>query len=142
MIRLPYRWELMVWLWLAFFFNQADRQVFSVVLPHLRADLGLTDVQAGLVASVFTIVLGLLAPFAGYAGDTFSRARIVTLSVFGWSLATMFTGFSTGLVYLIVVRVLTSSVFTRPRQCHHQPASCGDARWQPSIKRRYIPVWS
>jgi len=108
--RLPYRWELMVWLWLAFFFNQADRQVFSVVLPRLRADLGLTDVQAGLVASVFTIVLGLLAPFAGYAGDAFSRARILTLSVLGWSLATMFTGFSTGLVYLIVVRSVATGV--------------------------------
>ena len=38
-----YRWEVLLWLWLAFFFNQADRQVFNVVLPLLRQDLHLSD---------------------------------------------------------------------------------------------------
>ncbi len=36
---MQYRWELLLWLWLAFFFNQADRQVFNVVLPALGKDL-------------------------------------------------------------------------------------------------------
>ena len=35
---LPYKWELIVLLWFAFFFNQADRQAYNVVLPLLSAD--------------------------------------------------------------------------------------------------------
>ncbi len=46
-----YRWELLVLLWLAFFLNQADRQIFSVVLPLIRRDLGLTDAELGLIES-------------------------------------------------------------------------------------------
>jgi hypothetical protein len=32
---LPYRWELVALLWFAYFFNQADRQVYNVVLASL-----------------------------------------------------------------------------------------------------------
>jgi len=107
---MSYRWELLVWLWLAYFLNQADRQVFGVVLPLVQADLGLTDVQAGLVASVFIAAFGLVVPLAGYAGDVLSRKRILTLSLLGWSLATLLTGFGGGLLYLIVVRSLATAV--------------------------------
>jgi len=107
---LAYRWELLVWLWLAFLLNQADRQVFNVVLPLIRTGLGLTPVQAGLVGSVFTISLAVIIPVAGYAGDICSRKRIVVLSLLGWSLATLLTGFSTGLLFLIVVRSVATGV--------------------------------
>lgn len=109
-IQLSYRWELLVWLWLAFFLNQADRQVFSVVLPLMRADLGMSDVQAGLVASIFTIALGIVVPFAGYAGDVGSRKWIVTVSLLVWSAATMLTGFAIGVGSLILVRSLATAV--------------------------------
>ena len=33
---LPYKRELIVLLWFAYFFNQADRQVYSFVLPSLQ----------------------------------------------------------------------------------------------------------
>jgi hypothetical protein len=41
---MPYRWELLLWLWLAFFFHQADRQVFNVILPALGKSLALSSV--------------------------------------------------------------------------------------------------
>lgn len=108
--RVAYRWELVVWLWLAFFCNQADRQLFNVVLPSIKADLGLTDVQLGLVATMFTVALAVMVPIAGFAGDRFSRKRLVVASLFGWSLATLVTGFGSGLIYLIVVRSLATGV--------------------------------
>jgi hypothetical protein len=107
---MKYRWELLLWLWLAFFFNQADRQVFNVVLPLLRHDLGLTDVQLGLVGSVFVAANGLMVPVAGFLGDIFSRKRIVVLSLFAWSLATLCTGFGTSLLYFLVVRSVATAV--------------------------------
>jgi MFS family permease len=116
---LPYRWELLVWLWLAFVFNQADRQVFGTVLPQLTADLGLTAVEAGLVASVFTAALALTVPFAGYAGDCWDRKRIVVGSLFAWSAATMLTGFGPSLAYLLVVR----SVATGAGEAFYAPSA-------------------
>jgi len=107
---LPYRWELVLWLWVAFFFNQADRQLFGIVLPALQLDLHLTNLQAGLIASVFTVAFACVIPFGGLAGDAFSRKRIVVRSIVLWSIATTLTGFAGGLVYLIAVRSIATSV--------------------------------
>lgn len=105
---MPYRWLLIVLLWCAFFLNQGDRQIFSIVLPLIQADLGLTSVQMGLVASVFTLVLGVMFPFAGYAGDHWDKKWILTISLLLWSLATVFTGWGTGLVSLLLFRSLAT----------------------------------
>ena len=94
---MKYRWELLGWLWLAFFFNQADRQVFNVIIPLLRRELALSDVQLGLVSSVFIAANGLMVPIAGFLGDVYSRKRIIVISLFAWSLATLCTGFGSGL---------------------------------------------
>jgi sugar phosphate permease len=107
---MSYRWELLLWLWLAFFFNQADRQVFAVVLPLLRRDLGLSDVQLGLVGSVFVVANGLMVPVAGFLGDWVSRRRIVSGSLLGWSVATVCTGYANGLAALVGVRSLATGV--------------------------------
>ncbi len=101
---LPYKWELVGLLWLAMFFNQADRQIFNVVLPMIRDDLNLTDANMGLVASVFTLVYGLLVPVAGFFGDKINKKYIIIISLLFWSLATLCTGFSTGLIGLILLR--------------------------------------
>jgi MFS family permease len=116
---LPYRWELLVWLWLAFFFNQADRQVFSTVLPPLKADLALTDVQAGLIATLFTAVLAVMVPIAGYVGDVCNRTRVVTLSLLGWSIATLASGLASGFWFLLLVR----SVATGAGEAFYAPAA-------------------
>jgi MFS family permease len=107
---MPYRWELIVWLSLAFFFNQADRQIFHVVMPLIKAELGLSDVQLGFIASVFSAVLALTVPFAGYAGDAWSRTRIVTWSLLGWSVASFLTGFAPGFLYFVLVRSLATGI--------------------------------
>lgn len=99
-----YKWEVLVLLWIAFFVNQADRQVFNVVLPLIKEDLALSDVQIGTIATAFNLVYALLVPVAGYIGDLFSRKWIVSLSILFWSVATMFTGLSNGMIMLIVMR--------------------------------------
>jgi len=101
-----YKWELLIWLWLAFFFNQADRQIFNVSLPLIKADLGITDAQAGLVGSLFALTLGLMIPFAGIAGDLFDRKKIIGLSLMFWSAATLLTGLGSTLLHLVVLRSL------------------------------------
>lgn len=48
-VRKGYKWEVLALLWVAYLLNQADRQVFNVVLPLIREDLGLSDVAVGTI---------------------------------------------------------------------------------------------
>lgn len=103
-----YKWEVLALLWIAFLLNQADRQVFNVVLPLIKADLQLTDLQVGTIATGFNLVYALLVPLAGYIGDLFSRKWIVVISILFWSVATMFTGLSQGMFMLILMRSIAT----------------------------------
>ena len=80
---LPYKWELILLLWLAFFFNQADRQIFNVVLPAIRNELNLTDSDMGLIASILILVYGMLVPVAGYIGDRTNKKYVLMISLIG-----------------------------------------------------------
>lgn len=99
-----YKWEVLGLLWLAFLFNQADRQVFNIVLPLVKEDLALTDVGVGAIATLFNLVYALFVPIAGYVADRFSKKWVVVCSILFWSVATFFTGSASGLVMLLVFR--------------------------------------
>jgi sugar phosphate permease len=105
---LSYKWEMIALLWFAYCFNQADRQIFNVVLPLIKADLRLSDVQLGLIASIFTGIFAVLVPLAGYAGDVLRRKWIVFGSLLFWSTATLFTGVSTCFMHLVFFRSVTT----------------------------------
>ncbi len=101
---LPSKWEVTALIWVAYFLNQADRQVFNVVLPQIRDGLGLTDSDMGLIATAFNLFYAILVPLGGIIGDRYSRKWILTLCILFWSVATMFTGWATGLISLIILR--------------------------------------
>lgn len=107
-LSIPYKWQLIIMLWIAYFLNQGDRQIYNVVIPLIKDDLHLTDIQLGLVATVFTITYGCLVPFGGYLGDFLKRKWIVFTSILIFSIGTLCTGFSGGLISLIVLRGITS----------------------------------
>ena len=67
------KWEILVLIWIAFFLNQADRQAFNIVLPLIQTDIGLTDVQIGLIATIFNLFYAVLVPLGGWLGDRVSR---------------------------------------------------------------------
>lgn len=99
-----YKWEVLLLLWMAYLFNQADRQVFNTVLPAIRDALSLTDAGVGLIATLFNLFYALMVPIGGWAGDRFSRKWVCVLSILFWSVATMFTGLATGVVWLVILR--------------------------------------
>ena len=68
-----YKWELLILLFFAYFFHQADRAIFGVVAGDIQTDLGLSDTQIGLTAFVLFFTLALMVPIAGFVGDRFSR---------------------------------------------------------------------
>lgn len=103
-----YKWTVLGLLWMAFLLNQADRQVFNVVLPLIREDLHLTDVSVGWIATIFNLFYAVLVPVGGMAGDRFSRKWIVTASLLFWSVATMFTGLCSGFIMLVILRSIAT----------------------------------
>ena len=105
---IPYKWELLIMLWFAYFLNQGDRQIYAAVLPLIKSDLGLSSAQLGLVVTAFSVVYGCLVPVGGYLGDFMKRKWIVVTSLLVFSIGTMFTGLSTGLVSLIILRGITT----------------------------------
>jgi len=107
---IPYQWEIILWLFLAYIMNQADRQIFNVVLPLIKGDLGLNDFQAGVIGSTMVVTMAFVLPAAGYIGDRYPRSIIIVLSLAAWSLSTTLSGFSVGLVSFIAIRSVATGV--------------------------------
>jgi MFS transporter, Spinster family, sphingosine-1-phosphate transporter len=87
-----YPWILVALLWVVALLNYLDRQIIFSVLPLVKADLKMSDVELGLLGAVFIWVYGILSPVAGYLGDRFGRVRIITVSLLVWSAVTWATG--------------------------------------------------
>ena len=102
------KWEILILVWIAYFLNQADRQVFNVVLPLIRDDLGLTDVEVGWIATIFNLFYAVLVPLGGWLGDKISRKWILTFTVAFWSVATMFTGLCNSFIALVIMRSIAT----------------------------------
>lgn len=114
-----YRWEILGWFWIAYFLNQGDRQIYNAVLPLIKADLGASDVELGLVATGFTLVYGGLVGFAGWLSDRFSQKWIVCLSLLVFSIGTLLTGVAGGIVGLLIFR----SIATGAGEAFYYPAA-------------------
>lgn len=99
-----YKWEVLLLLWMAYLLNQGDRQVFNTVLPAIRNALQLTDTSVGWIATIFNLFYAIMVPIGGWAGDRFSRKWVTTISILFWSVATMFTGFATSFMWLVILR--------------------------------------
>ena len=101
-----YKWTLVCLLWLVCFFNYADRQAIYSVFPLLKTEMGLTDLQLGVVGASFMWVYAAAAPLAGLAGDRFARKTMIVGGLIFWSLITVATALSTQYAHLVVCRAL------------------------------------
>jgi MFS family permease len=93
-------------LWFVCLFNYADRQAIFSVFPLLKAEMRLSDVQLGYVASSFMWVYAASAPFAGMVGDRFRRKHVILGGLIFWSLITVATALSTRYWHLVAFRAL------------------------------------
>ncbi len=64
-------------LWFVCFFNYADRQAIFSVFPLLKSEMGLSDVQLGIVGSSFMWVYAGFGPIAGLIGDRLRRKTLI-----------------------------------------------------------------
>ena len=83
-----------------------DRVCISTAAPAIRADLGLSDGEMGLVFSAFTLAYALFEVPSGWFADRFGARLTLTRIVVWWSVLTSLTGLTRGLASLLVVRFL------------------------------------
>jgi MFS family permease len=80
-----YKWHVVWMLWGIAFFNYADRQAIFSVFPLLQREMGLSQVQLGLLGSAFAWVYGLAAPVAGMVVDRVRRKTAILGGLYAWS---------------------------------------------------------
>ena len=105
-----YKWEVIFLLWIAYFLNQGDRQVFNTVLPHIQAFLGVSDGVMGMISTCFNVFFAVTVPFAGYFADRISRSKLIIFSIALFSTATMLTGFAGTVAMMILLRSVATGM--------------------------------
>lgn len=88
------------------FVNYLDRQVVFAVLEPMRIELGASDSEAGLLATVFLVAYMIASPLVGAFGDRVPRRHIIAASLVVWSLATVGSGLAPDYPTLFATRVV------------------------------------
>src|SRR5262249_19519311 len=83
-----------------------DRVCISTAAPAIRAELGLSDAEMGLVFSAFTLAYALFEVPSGWFADRFGARVTLARIVVWWSILTAATGLATGFASLVLVRFL------------------------------------
>ncbi len=102
-----YRWVVVALFWVAYFLNQADRQVLFSVFPLIQAEFALDNAKLGLMGSVFFWVYALMVPIAGGLGDALSRKKIIAFALLVWSASTLGSALVGGFAALLAMRAIT-----------------------------------
>ena len=100
------RWLMVFLLFLAGMINYLDRSALSVAAPLLTKDLGLDPAQLGIVFSSFFFGYALFCFVGGWAADRFGPKRVFIVSMTVWSVFCGLTAAATGLVSLLLIRVV------------------------------------
>ncbi len=100
-----YAWYMVVILTIAYILSFVDRYILGLLAEPIKADLGLSDLQIGLLLGpafgLFYIFMGL--PL-GWLADRKRRTWIVAAGVFVWSAATFASGLAKNFWHLAVAR--------------------------------------
>jgi MFS family permease len=87
--------------------NAMDRQVFSVLLPPIRAEYGLSLSQGGLLATIFTLGIGISGVPTGYLLDRLSRKAVMLIGILVYSSFTILTAVATQFWDMFAFRTLS-----------------------------------
>ncbi len=101
----PYRGYVLGMLTLVYVFNFLDRQLLVILQEPIKAELGLSDTQLGLLSGLAFAVVYVTAalPLAQFA-ERWSRRSMVAASLATWSAMTALTGFVTSFTQLFLAR--------------------------------------
>ena len=89
-----------------YFFSYMDRQILSILLEDIKADLLLTDTQLGIVSGLaFAVFYATLGIPVAWLADRKNRRNIIAVALALWSGATALCGFANSFVHLLLARI-------------------------------------
>lgn len=98
----------------------ADRMAISMLIGPIKAEFGLGDFQASLLIGLaFTLFYVVFLLPIGVMADRFSRAKVLGVCLFVWSITTVACGFATGFISLFVLRMLMGAGEAGIGPCSH-----------------------
>ncbi len=105
----PYTWKIaFIFAFLALLVDGADLMLLSYSLNSIKADFGLSSVQAGMLGSFTLAGMAVGGIFGGWACDKFGRVRIVVISILIFSLLTCGLGFTQSFLQFGILRFFAS----------------------------------
>ena len=101
-----YRWYVLAMLTGLYTFNFIDRQILVILQEPIKAEMGLSDTQLGLLSGLAFAVIYVVAglPIARWA-DRGNRRNIVTIALVVWSGMTALSGLAQNYWQLLLARV-------------------------------------
>lgn len=101
-----YRWTVLVMLTVVYTFNFIDRQILVILQEPIKADLGLSDAQLGLLTGFsFALVYVTAGIPIAWLADRANRRNIVAASLAFWSLMTALSGLVQNYGQLLAARL-------------------------------------
>ncbi|MAW79838.1 MAG: MFS transporter [Parvularcula sp.] len=86
--------------------SMVDRQILAILAPRIKADLNIGDAEMGvLYGAVFGLFYSVFSLPLGRLADGWVRTRLLSISIFGWSLMTALAGFANGFGMLALSRL-------------------------------------
>ena len=89
-----------------YFILSVDRVNIATVAPLMRADLGLSNTQLGMVFSAFAIPYAVFQLIGGWVGDRFGARLTLTLCCAIVAVATILTSAANGFASLVAIRIM------------------------------------
>lgn len=90
-----------------------DRANLAVASAHIQEEFGITKTEMGYIFSAFAWMYTLCQIPGGRVLDRLGSRTTYFIAIMGWSVATLFQGFATGLLSLIGLRAITG-IFEAP----------------------------
>lgn len=101
-----YRRYVLMMLTLVYAFNFIDRQILVILQEPIKADMGLSDTQLGLLSGfTFALVYVVAGIPIAYWADRGNRRNIVAISLTVWSGMTAASGYAQNYFQLLLARV-------------------------------------
>lgn len=101
-----YAWYVALLLAGAHLLSFVDRFLMSLVMEPLKADLGVSDTQLGLLQGTgFVILYTFAAVPLGWLADSINRRRLIIVGIVLWSIATALCGLANSFGSLFIARI-------------------------------------
>jgi len=127
------RGKVLLLLCFMYMITYVDRVNIATAAPFIQDDLSLSNTQLGLALSAFSIPYAFFQIFGGMIGDRFGPRKVLGIVGIMWGVATIATGFVTGLISLFAARLALGF----GEGASFPTATHAMAKWLPADRRAF-----